>query len=77
MKKHALLLSLCFLLLTGFLLQARGGFVAVYDCDAGRVVQMTDTPVSALPAADRDALRRGIPCGSAADAARRLEDFGS
>ena len=53
---------------------AQNGVVAVFTGD-GQLVRLTDSPVSALPAADRESLLRGIPVEDDVQLAMLLEDY--
>lgn len=53
------------------------GCVAVFEGDSGEPSRVLETPVSALPAADRQALEAGIPVDDPAVLAGLLEDYGS
>lgn len=57
-------------------LTIKDGHLAVWDCQSGAWAVVTDTPVSALPAADRILLQDGIFC-SAAELPILLEDYTS
>ena len=50
------------------------GFVALQESDKG-VIYKSDTPLSALPEGDAAAIRSKIPCYSAEEAARYMENF--
>ena len=51
-----------------------GGFVALWGSDIG-IIYRSDTPISALPAEEANAIRSKIPCYSAEEAARYMENF--
>ena len=53
---------------------AQNGVVAVFTGD-GQLVRLTDSPVSDLPAADRESLLRGIPVEDDVQLAMLLEDY--
>lgn len=57
-------------------LTIKDGHLAVQDCQSGAWTMVTDTPASALPAADRILLREGIFC-SATELPILLEDYTS
>ena len=50
------------------------GYVALRETQTGRVLR-SQTPVSMLPEGDAAAIRSGIPCDSAVEAKRRMENF--
>lgn len=51
-----------------------GGFVAIRETQSGKVTR-SDMPVSMLPEGEARAVRSGIPCDSAVEAAKRMENF--
>ena len=65
-----------FFLLCGvpFWIVEDGGFVALRGSDAG-VIYRSETRVSSLPEEDAAAIRDKIPCYSAEEAARCMENF--
>ena len=66
---------LCFFLCAApFWILEDGGFVALRESETG-IVHRSDTPISALPAGEAAAIRNKIPCYSAEDAARHMENF--
>lgn len=85
MRRHAyrivlavllcLSLAVCSYAATGYRLQEKDGFVAVWDCSEDCWYQTTAVPISSLPEADRLALQTGIFCADAAELQARLEDY--
>ena len=53
------------------------GRVAVFEGDPAAPIRVMETPVAALPAADRQALEEGIPVDDPVVLAGLLEDYGS
>ncbi len=53
------------------------GLVSVFPPQGDRPIQVTETPVAALPEADQAALERGIEIFSQEELAGLLEDYGS
>lgn len=62
---------------TGYRLQEKDGFVAVWDCSRECWCQITAVSVSMLPEADRLSLQTGIFCANEAELQARLEDYSS
>ena len=62
-------------LLFGFLLGIRGGFIALWEDGKNEPVEVFPYKAHYLPAADRQALERGIHVESTDDLARLLEDY--
>lgn len=59
----------------GWYLRADGGTVCIFDAATGHLAERTDTPVSSLQQADREALAAGVYCGTADELTRAREDF--
>ena len=53
----------------------QNGMVAVFSGSDGRLIELTDYPVAALPSADREALSIGIPVDSDEELAMLMEDY--
>ena len=51
-----------------------GGFIALKESETG-TVHRSDTPLSALPPEDAAAIHGKIPCYTAEEAARFMENF--
>lgn len=51
-----------------------GGFVALRETQTGKIFR-SETPVSMLPEGDARAVRSEIPCDSATEAKKRMENF--
>ena len=51
-----------------------GGFVALRETQSGKIFR-SEMPVSMLPEGDARAVRSEIPCDSAIEARKRMENF--
>lgn len=60
-----------------YILSGYNGLVAVYLPGEETPSYVTETPVSFLPSADREALANGMPVYSEEELTRLLEDYGS
>lgn len=63
------------ILLTGFLLGVRGGYIALWKNDDPEPVKVFPYKVQMLPPKDRQRLEKGIKIENFADLSRILEDF--
>ncbi len=63
------------LLLLSLLLGCYEGHIALWQEGMQEPEAIYPYSVSSLPPADQDALKKGIPIGSAEELARRLEDY--
>ena len=71
LQQMFLLILLCAI---SFWVTEEDGFVALQESGKG-VIYKSDTPISALPTDDASAIRSKIPCYSAEEAARYMENF--
>lgn len=62
-------------LLSGFLLGAWNGRLAVWKDEDPQPVHVFDCRISSLPPADQILLRRGIPAANSQELAALIEDF--
>lgn len=58
-----------------YLVRELDGVVAVFSGDGSELLQLTDSPVSALPTSDRASLRSGIAVADDQALAMLLEDY--
>lgn len=63
-----------FLCAVPFWIVEYGGYIALQESDVG-IVYRSDTPLSALPKQEAAAIRSKIPCYTAEEAARTMENF--
>lgn len=73
-KFFAQILLYLFLCGAPFWILEDGGFVALLEEETG-ILHRSDTPLSALPKQEASVIQDKIPCYSAEEAARYMENF--